>query len=110
MPTHLHRVRNYIDGLFAHQEQQELEDLLLPTEDEVSPSLTDISRISEDHVVSRWDLLERVTPGPNRDPARGARVAPGWLQLGLTRAELDALEARLQALLARVDRGDLPVF
>ena len=55
-------------------------------------------------------MLEAVTPGPNRDPDRGARVAPGWLQLGLTRSELDDLEARLKALLSRVDRGELPLF
>jgi hypothetical protein len=55
-------------------------------------------------------MLTSVEPGPNADPERGSRVAPGWLQLGLTRVELDALEARLRALLARVDRGELPVF
>jgi len=55
-------------------------------------------------------MLESVPPGPNRGPERGARVAPGWLQLGLTRSELDGVEARLQALLARVDRGELPLF
>lgn len=55
-------------------------------------------------------MLAAVTPGPNRDPERGSRVAPGWLQLGLTRSELDELEARLHALLDRVDRGELPTF
>jgi hypothetical protein len=55
-------------------------------------------------------MLVPVTPGPNADPDRGARVGTGWLQLGLTRSELDALEARLHNLLARVDRGELPLF
>jgi hypothetical protein len=55
-------------------------------------------------------MLAAVPPGPNRDPERGSRVAEGWLQLGLTRSELDGVEARLQALLARVDRGELPLF
>ena len=55
-------------------------------------------------------MLEVVPPGPNHDPERGARVAQGWLQLGLTRSELDGLEARLHELLARVDRGELPLF
>ena len=36
-------------------------------------------------------------PGPNRDPESGARVAEGWLQLGLTRSELEGLEARLKS-------------
>ena len=55
-------------------------------------------------------MLESVPPGPNHDPESGTRVSAGWLQLGLTRSELDALEARLRALLARVDRGELPLF
>ena len=55
-------------------------------------------------------MLKAVPPGPNRDPESGARVAEGWLQLGLTRSELDGLEARLHELLARVDRGELPLF
>jgi len=55
-------------------------------------------------------MLEVVPPGPNRDPERGSRVATGWVQLGLTRSELDGVEARLQALLARIDRGELPLF
>ena len=55
-------------------------------------------------------MLAAVTPGPNQAPERGTRVAPGWIQLGLTRSELDALEARLRELLARVDRGELPLF
>jgi len=54
--------------------------------------------------------LKAVTPGPNQDPESGARAAKGSLQLGLTRSELDALEARLHALLARIDRGELPLF
>jgi len=55
-------------------------------------------------------MLEVVPPGPNRDPKRGARVSPGRLQLGLTRSEIDALETRLRTLLARVDRGEPPLF
>jgi hypothetical protein len=55
-------------------------------------------------------VLTVVTPGPNRNPKIGARHARGWLQLGLTRSELDDLEERLQDLLARVDRGELPLF
>jgi len=55
-------------------------------------------------------ILENVTPGPNRDPEHGSRVAPGWLQLGLTDSELEDVEERLRELIERVDRGDLPVF
>jgi hypothetical protein len=55
-------------------------------------------------------MLETVPPGPNRDPNRGARVSEGWVQLGLTENELEAVEDRLEALLERVDEGKLPQF
>jgi hypothetical protein len=55
-------------------------------------------------------ILRPVPPGPNRDPKKGTRVTDGWVQLGLTRKELDRVEARLHDLLARVDRGELRTF
>jgi hypothetical protein len=55
-------------------------------------------------------MLVPAPPGPNRDPEHGARVGPGWLQLGLTRSEIDHLEERLRELLARIDRGELAQF
>jgi hypothetical protein len=60
--------------------------------------------------VDEEGMLRSVTPGANQDPEHGSRVAPGWLQLGLTRGELDTLEERLQDLLARVDSGELAQF
>lgn len=55
-------------------------------------------------------ILQTVPPGPNRDPEKGPRVSDGWVQLGLTRSELDRVEKRLRELLARVDRGELREF
>jgi hypothetical protein len=55
-------------------------------------------------------MLQSVPPGPNRDPDRGARVSEGWVQLGLTEDELEGVEERLEALLERVDDGELPQF
>ncbi len=55
-------------------------------------------------------MLVAVPPGPNRDPDHGTRVEDGWVQLGLTRSELDGVEQRLEELLERVDEGELPQF
>jgi hypothetical protein len=55
-------------------------------------------------------MLKVVPPQPNRDPRHGARVYGGGIQFGLTRSEIDHVEERLRALLARVDRGELPLF
>jgi hypothetical protein len=49
-------------------------------------------------------------PGPNLDPEQGVRITQDSVQLGLTRSELDRVEARLHDLLARVDRGELRTF
>lgn len=55
-------------------------------------------------------VLRNVTPGPNRDPESGARLGAGGVQLGLTRAEIDAVAERLHVLLRRIDAGELAVF
>jgi hypothetical protein len=55
-------------------------------------------------------VLRAVAPSANADLERGARVAPGWLQLGLTQSEIAALRARLERLLADADSGRLPLF
>ena len=44
------------------------------------------------------------------DPSRGARVAPGHVQLGLTTAEISGVAERIATLLDDVDRGVLAVF
>jgi hypothetical protein len=58
----------------------------------------------------RDGVLRHVRPGPVVDPERGTRVGPGFIQLGLTRAEVDAVAERRARLLERVDRGEVPLF
>lgn len=58
----------------------------------------------------RAGVLRHVTPTANLDPDKGTRIAPGRIQIGLTAAEIDALCSRLQALLHRVDIGELALF
>jgi hypothetical protein len=55
-------------------------------------------------------VLRYVPPGPVVDPEEGTRVGPGLVQLGLTRAEVDAVAERRTRLLARIDRGEIPLF
>lgn len=60
--------------------------------------------------VDRLAGLGPAPPGPNLDPAHGVRRTPGVLQIGLTRHEIEGLRGRLEDLLARVDRGEIPLF
>jgi hypothetical protein len=55
-------------------------------------------------------VLQPVPVTPPLDPSAGVRMAPGWIQLGLTTDEIDAVAQRLAALLAQVDDGRLAVF
>ena len=55
-------------------------------------------------------VLQPTRPGPPFDPAVGARVREGRVQLGLTATEVDGVAARLKQLLARVDAGEIPTF
>lgn len=55
-------------------------------------------------------ILRLVRHGENMDPSRGARVAPGRVQFGLTDSEIDGLENRLKKLLEQIDNGNLAVF
>jgi len=55
-------------------------------------------------------ILRVVPDGENMDPARGARIELGRIQLGLTESEIDDLERRIKALLAAVDDGELGTF
>jgi hypothetical protein len=55
-------------------------------------------------------ILRPVPFSENAKPRKGARVEPGWLQLGLKRREIKALSKRIERLLARVDTGRQPVF
>lgn len=63
MPTKLPRVRAYLEALFARREQAELEQLLLPSEEEISPRLAGASELSPAQVARRWALLGRTAPG-----------------------------------------------
>lgn len=55
-------------------------------------------------------ILRPVEPGANANPDRGVRVAAGRVQMGLTRAETDAVAHRIASLIHRVDAGELAVF
>jgi hypothetical protein len=55
-------------------------------------------------------VLRAVPCGANPAPDVGARVAPGWLQLGLTTGEIEALRRRRDHLLADVDAGRIPLL
>jgi hypothetical protein len=65
--------------------------------------------VSELH--ARPDGMYMAAPlSPNLDPEKGVRITKDSVQIGLTRSELDHVEARLRDLLARVDRGELRTF
>ena len=55
-------------------------------------------------------VLRLVPSGPVLRPEEGTFVRPGFIQLGLTRAEVDAVAGRRRQLLERVDRGEIPLF
>ena len=58
----------------------------------------------------RNGVLQPVPPTAPTDPAEGVRVARGYVQMGLTRDEIDGVAKRLAALLREVDSGKLAVF
>jgi hypothetical protein len=55
-------------------------------------------------------ILRAVPFSANANPKKGARVEPGWVQLGLSRREIKNLRKRIERLLAQVDGGRQPVF
>jgi hypothetical protein len=57
-------------------------------------------------------VLRLVLPGPPEEPNSGVSVNEETLtvQFGLTTTEIDKLWSRIQALLERVDAGELPLF
>jgi hypothetical protein len=58
----------------------------------------------------REGLLVRVPAGEFAAPDKGVRLLESGVQLGLTRNEIDGIEARLRRLLERVDRGEVGLF
>jgi hypothetical protein len=60
--------------------------------------------------IDREGTVRPVLGGAPIDPDRGVRVTRDRVQMGLTRAEIADVEARLKALLKQVDDGTLPVF
>ena len=60
--------------------------------------------------VDEAGILRPAKPTPNASPKKGSRVDEGWIQLGLTRGEIEDVERRLQRLLADVDAGRVPLF
>ncbi|MEP7124928.1 MAG: hypothetical protein ABJE95_28625 [Byssovorax sp.] len=58
----------------------------------------------------RADSLEEVLPTKPFLPDEGVRRSGDVLQFGLTTSEIDDIEERLTDLLARVDKGKIPLF
>ncbi len=58
----------------------------------------------------RRRILMNVPRGENLAPNRGVRIDRGTVQLGLSKAEIDAVWRRIQRLLVRVDSGEVPLF
>ena len=66
-------------------------------------------------VVSQLDvdsegILRSVDPGPPMDPDDGATFDGKSVQLGLTRNEIDAIWQRIEALIEKVDAGEIALF
>ena len=55
-------------------------------------------------------VLRPVEGSAPRHVDRGTRIAPGWIQFGLTADEAAAVDARRRELLERVDHGEIPLF
>jgi hypothetical protein len=75
------------------------------TEDDLTRTL---GILAEYHVVDGF--LVPVTPGENISPNRGVRRRDGRVQLGLTRGEIRDIDRRRQALLRRIERGQIETF
>jgi hypothetical protein len=55
-------------------------------------------------------VLRAVEPSANPDPGRGARVEPGWIQLGLTEKEIKGVRKRMDRLFADIEKGRIELF
>jgi hypothetical protein len=55
-------------------------------------------------------ILQNVDPGPPIDPDDGATSDGKTVQFGLTRDEVDAIWERVEALIEKVDEGEIALF
>ncbi len=55
-------------------------------------------------------MFVTVPAGKNLAPNKGVRITEDTVQLGLAKFEIEAIWERMQALIARVDSGEIPVF
>jgi len=55
-------------------------------------------------------ILRSVDPGPPSDPDNGATFDGKTVQFGLTRHEVDAIWKRIEALIEKVDAGEIELF
>jgi hypothetical protein len=79
--------------------------------------LRDLERANLDFlmVVSQLELdedgiLQSTDPGSPINPDEGATLNDGTIQFGLTRGEIDAIWSRIEALIERVDAGEIELF
>jgi hypothetical protein len=76
----------------------------------VTPEQLDALGVVTEMKADAAGVLRVVPPGANAAPRKGARVETGWLQLGLTRKEIEHVKQRIDRLLADVDAGRQPLF
>ncbi len=55
-------------------------------------------------------IYRSVPPGENLSPNTGVRISGDSIQLGLNKFEIEAVWKRIQNLLARVDKGEIPLI
>lgn len=76
----------------------------------VGPEQLDALGIVAEQRTDDRGVLRPVPHGSNEAPGKGARVAPGWIQLGLEDDEIEHLKERLRELLENVDAGRIETF
>jgi len=101
VPTQLSRIRKYLDALFADREPEALEQLMLPSEDEVSPRLVGGTKVSSELVKRRWSLLRR-TARTSRQEERTDEIADELLD-ARTRGRLDTYSGNIENFVGTVE-------
>jgi hypothetical protein len=63
---------------------------------------------------AQWELRDghyvAVLPTQNKWPSRGVRIKDGVVQMGLTRAEIAAIDRQVKRLVHQVDFGTIKVY